>query len=78
MTIAELQALFQTQTDTGAVNLYYQLQQPGVGNNAITISVMVHNIDTGTWQDLLDSLQGFVYTRQAGPANWPIFIKDNT
>jgi hypothetical protein len=78
MTTTELQALFQTQLDSGAVNLYYQLEQPGVGNNAITISVMVHNVDTGSWEDLLDSLQGFVYTRSAGPANWPIFIKENT
>jgi hypothetical protein len=78
MTTTELQALFQTQLDSGAVNLYYQLEQPGVGNNAITISVMVHNVDTGSWGDLLDSLQGFVYTRSAGPANWPIFIKENT
>lgn len=78
MTTTELQALFQTQLDSGAVNLYYQLEQPGVGNNAITISVMVHNVDTGSWEDLLDSLQVFVYTRSAGPANWPIFIKENT
>jgi hypothetical protein len=78
MTTTELQALFQTQRDSGAVNLYYQLEQPGVGNNAITISVMVHNIDTSTWEDLLASLDGFKYTRSAGPANWPIFIKENT
>jgi hypothetical protein len=78
MTTTELQTLFQTQIDSGAANLYYQLEQPGVGNNAITISVMVHSTDTSSWEDLLDSLNGFEYTRQAGPANWPIFIKDNT
>ena len=78
MTTTELQALFQTQIDTGAANLYYQLQQPGVGNNAITISVMVHNVDTGTWEDILDSLDSFEYTGQAGQLNWPIFIKENT
>jgi hypothetical protein len=78
MTTTELQALFQTQIDNGAVNLYYQLQQPGVGNNSITISVMVHSIETSTWQDLLESLDGFEYARQAGQDNWPIFIKDNT
>jgi hypothetical protein len=78
MTTTELQALFQTQIDSDAVNLYYQLEQPGVGNNSTTISVMVHSIDNSTWEDLLDSLKGFEYTKQAGPANWPIFIKENT
>jgi hypothetical protein len=75
MTAQELESLFQTQLAQGAVKLYYQLQQPGE-TNRLTISVMSHNTEHGSFDQLLDSLESYTYSRSVGTDNWPIFTKD--
>lgn len=76
MTAQELEQLFKTQLDTGAKKLFYMTIQPGVDGHQLTGSILKHDTEAGTFDDLLTSLSGYTYQETVGNANWPRFVKD--
>jgi hypothetical protein len=76
MTVTQLQELFKTQLDTGAKKLFYMTVQGGSEMNQLTASILKHNTEEGTFDDLLASLNGYTYQETVGNASWPRFVKD--
>ena len=76
MTVTELQELFKTQLDTGAKKLFYMTVQDGDEPGQLTASILKHDTELGTFDDLLASLSGYTYQETVGNANWPRFVKD--
>lgn len=71
MTATELQALFETQLAQGSKKLFYLRQ-----DTADTMSVLRHDTETGSFDDLLLSLQGYTHHESVGESQWPRFIKE--
>ncbi len=76
MTATELEQLFSTQLATGPKKVFYMTQQGGPEITQIQASVLSHDTEAGTWDDLLASLAGYTYQDSVGNANWPRFKKD--
>lgn len=76
MTATQLQELFETQLATGAKKLFYMTVQPGSEVGQLTASILKHDTELGTFDDLLTSLSGYTYQETVGNANWPRFVKD--
>lgn len=76
MTVQELQELFKTQLDAGGKKVFYMTVQNGSESNQLTVSILKHDTDAGTWDDLLASLSGYTYQETVGNAHWPRFKKE--
>lgn len=76
MTATELQELFRDQLATGATKVFYMTTQTDPVTHQATGSVLKHDTDAGTWDDLLESLAGHSYYDTLGQGRWPHFVKD--
>jgi hypothetical protein len=70
MTIIELQELFRTQLICEPRKVFYMKQQGSA------VSILSHDVDNNTFQDLMNDLVGYTYQESAGNDNWPLFVKD--
>ncbi len=70
MTTIELQELFRKQLICEPKKVFYMKQQ------GEAVSILSHELDSNTFQDLMEDLVGYTYKDQVGNDSWPLFIKD--
>ena len=70
MTTIELQELFRKQLICEPKKVFYMKQQ------GEAVSVLSHEIDNNTFQDLMNDLAGYTYQDSVGNDSWPRFVKD--
>lgn len=76
MTATELQELFKTQLDLGSTKVFYMTTHTDPASHQTQASVLKHDTEAGTFDDLLASLAGYTYQDSVGEAKWPRFKKD--
>lgn len=76
MTSTELQELFKAQLDAGGKKVFYMTVQGGPEMHQMSASILKHDTEAGTFDDLLASLVGYTYQDTVGQAHWPRFKKD--
>lgn len=75
MTVTELQELFKLQLDAGAKKVFYMTIQGGPDMHQMTGSILKHDTETASFDDLLASLNGYAFEELVGNAKWPRFRK---